>query len=71
MALMPGTPCVVVASGGLPVSEAPAGFGTTLTPSSKGFGIPVTIIGPNASPAMGGMSVTFVSEAGALLPGGA
>jgi hypothetical protein len=69
MALKPGTPCIVVASGGVPVSEAPAGFGTTLTPASNGYGIAVTIVTPSAT--LGGMPVTFVSEAGALLPGGA
>jgi hypothetical protein len=71
MALKPGTPCVVVSTGGTPVSEAPADNGTVLTPASNGFGIPVRIITPTANPAMAGMSVTFVSEAGALLPGGA
>lgn len=68
MALLPGTPCIVMTSGGIPVSEAPAGFGTTLTPASDGLGIGVTIVTPSAT--LGGMPVTFVSEAGALLPGG-
>lgn len=69
MALKPGTPCVVVASRGLPVSEAPAGFGAVFTPASNGRGIPVTIVTPNGR--AGGIPVIFVSEAGALLPGGA
>ena len=70
MALKPGTPCVVVASGGLPVFEAPANNGTVLTPSAKGFGIPVRIITPTANPAMAGIPVTFIGESGVLWPGG-
>jgi hypothetical protein len=65
MALKPGTPCVVVSTGGTPVSEAPAGFGAVLTPASNGKGIPVRIVAGR------GVPIVFVSEAGALLPGGA
>lgn len=70
MALKPGTPCVVVESGGLPVSETTDQSATVLTPSAKGFGIPVTIITPTANPAMAGMPITFVGEDGELWPGG-
>lgn len=68
MALNPGTPCIVMASGGIPVAEAPSGFGTTLTPASNGLGIGVTIVVATAS--IGGMPVTFVGEDGTLWPGG-
>ena len=69
MAIKPGIPCVVVTSGGLAVSESPlTATGVTFTPSSNGFGIPVRIIAAGRN---GGIPVTFVSEAGALLPGGA
>jgi hypothetical protein len=68
MALNPGTPCIVMASGGIPVAEAPSGFGTTLTPASNGLGIGVTIVTPSA--ALGGMPITFIGEDGTLWPGG-
>jgi hypothetical protein len=54
------TPVVVVASGGLAVSEATNGL--PVTPTTSGW--PVTIV------ASGGLPVVFISVAGVLWPGG-
>lgn len=56
-------PVVVLSSGGIAVSEAPAGLGLPVTPSTTtGFG--VTIV-PS-----GGLPVIFVGVDGVLWPGG-
>lgn len=65
MSIQPGIPCVVVASGGTPVSES--AYGIVLTPASNGMGIPVTIV---AAGIYGGPPVIFVGEDGELWPGG-
>lgn len=54
------SPCVVVASGGVPVTESPNG--TPFTPTTSGF--PVTIV------ANGGLPVLFIDVDGTLMPGG-
>lgn len=56
-------PVVLVASGGIAVSEAPTNFGLPATPVTSN-GIAVTLV-PN-----GGLSVTFISADGVLWPGG-
>ena len=48
-----GWPVNVVEAGGLPVSEAPEGYGTQIVAAPDGFGYPVTIV------ASGGMPVAF------------
>lgn len=48
-----GWPVNVVEAGGLPVSEAPEGYGTPIVAAPDGFGYPVTIV------ASGGLPVAF------------
>lgn len=48
-----GWPIVVVASGGIPVTEVSSGFGTPVTPASNGFGFAVTIVTSGGMPVVG------------------
>jgi len=48
-----GMSIVIVASGGLPVTEAANGFGTPVSVASNGFGIPVTIVASGGMPVVG------------------
>lgn len=47
------TPIVVVASGGLPVTEAANGQGIPVIQALNGFGIPVTIVASGGTPVVG------------------
>lgn len=57
-----GWPVNVVEAGGLPVSEAPEGYGTPIDAAPDGFGYPVTIV------ASGGLPVAFGEGIGAYTP---
>lgn len=47
------TPIVVVASGGLPVTEATNGLGMPVVQAANGLGIPVTIVASGGTPVVG------------------
>lgn len=47
------TPIVVVAAGGLPVTEATNGFGMPVVQAANGLGIPVTIVAAGGTPVVG------------------
>jgi len=57
-----GWPVNVVEAGGLPVSEAPEGYGTPIVAAPDGFGYPVTIV------ASGGLPVAFGEGIGSVEP---
>jgi hypothetical protein len=59
-----GLPIVVVASGGLPVTEAANGIGLPVTPAASGFAVPVTLVA-NGLPVVGSGS----SSTNSLLAG--
>jgi hypothetical protein len=58
-----GWPVVVVAKGGIPVTEASAGLGTPLSIATNGYGTAVTVVGS------GGLPVVGSGGGGAVAPG--
>jgi len=48
-----GWPVVVVAKGGIPVTEASAGLGTPLSVATNGYGTAVTVVGSGGLPVIG------------------
>lgn len=47
------TPIVVVAAGGLPVTEAANGLGMPVVVAANGLGIPVTLVATGGTPVVG------------------
>lgn len=61
-----GIPIVIVASGGLAVTEAESGFGTPVSVSEDGFGLPVTLVDSGGLPVVGAVSAPSAFATGAL-----
>ena len=70
-----GWPVVVVAKGGIPVSEAANGLGTPLSIAANGYGTAVTVVGSGGLPVLGsggggavapGLPVTIFTQAPAI-----
>ena len=59
-----GRPVVTVASGGFPVSAAPAGLGAPVTESPNGYGFKVTVVPVGLG---GGFSVSYEGGAPGLI----
>ena len=63
-----GFPIVIVASGGIPVTEVTPGFGTPVSVASTGFGFAVTVVSSGGMPVVGSQFIqlsasTVVSNA--------
>lgn len=52
-----GWPVVIVPSGGLPVTEVTAGFGTPVDVASNGFGFAVTVVSSGGLPVVGSRQI--------------
>lgn len=51
------TPIVIIASGGIPVTEAANGLGTPVSVAANGLGIPVTVVASGGMPVVGSQQI--------------